>query len=70
MSRYVALWEYVKNADLSRLKLSFDEIEKITGFAIDHSFLTYKKELENFGYRVEKISLKEKNVTFIKIQTT
>lgn len=67
MSKYATLWEYVKNADLSPLKLSFEEIEKITGFAIDHSFLKYKKELEVFGYKADKILLKEKNVIFIKI---
>lgn len=67
MSKYATLWEYVKNADLSPLKLSFEEIEKITGFAINHSFLKFKKELKVFGYKADKISLKEKNVIFIKI---
>ena len=34
---------------------------------MDHSFLNYKKEAEQFGYRVEKISLKEKWVRFVRI---
>ena len=31
-------------------------------FDIDHSFLTYKKELLEYGYEVAKISIKEKYV--------
>lgn len=34
---------------------------------IDHSLLTYKKELLSYGYKVEKISMKEHTVTFEKI---
>ena len=36
------------------------------GFSIDHSFLTYKKELADFGYKVGKISMKEQTVEIIK----
>ena len=43
-----------------------DEIEKIEGFPIDHSFLTFKKELSEYGFKVGKISLKEKTVAFEK----
>ena len=32
----------------------------------DHSFLTYKKELLEYGYKVGKISMKNKTVEFIK----
>ncbi len=39
----------------------------ILGFAIDHSFLTYKKELKEYGYEVSKISMKRKTVIFNKI---
>lgn len=49
-----------------RFKLTFAEIEQIAGFPIDHSFLTYKKELLKYGYRVEKISMKEQTVLFEK----
>lgn len=34
------------------------------GIPIDHSFLNYKKELQNYGFKVGKISLKEQTVTF------
>ena len=37
------------------------------GFEIDHSFLDCKKELEEHGYKVDKISLKEQKITFEKI---
>ncbi len=66
MSKYELLWEWIKENGKENFKLSYDEIEKITGFKLDHSFLTYKKELLQFGYKVEKISMKEKTVAFIK----
>ena len=37
------------------------------GLSIDHSFLTYKKELIEYGYKVGKISMKEQKVTFEKL---
>ena len=37
------------------------------GLSIDHSFLTYKKELIEYGYKVGKISMKEQRVTFEKL---
>lgn len=37
------------------------------GFEIDHSFLDCKKELEEYGLKAEKISLKEQKITFEKI---
>lgn len=67
MSKYNAVWEYVQNHKQQVLKLTFDEIQNIAGIPIDHSFLKFKKELEDFGYQVEKISLKEKTVVFNKI---
>ena len=66
MSKYNALWEYVKNSGKQSLKLTFDEIQNIAGVPIDHSFLNFKKELTNYGYRVGKISMKEKTVNFEK----
>lgn len=45
----------------------YEEIKNILGFDIDHSFLTYKKELKDYGYQVGKISMKEKTVSFSKI---
>ena len=66
MSKYNLLWEYVKNNGNSSLKLTFEQIRQIAGISIDHSFLKYKKKLEEYGYRVEKISMKEQTVNFTK----
>ena len=67
MSKYKPLWVYLKENGEENYKLTFDEIQKVLGFKIDHSFLTYKKESENYGYAVEKISMKDKTVEFIKL---
>lgn len=66
MSKYSKLWEYIKNQNVDSLKLSYDEIEQIAGVPIDHSFLTYKKELLEFGWSVKKIWMKEKCVEFVR----
>lgn len=66
MSKYNALWEYVKNSGAQSLKLTFDEIQNIAGVPIGHSFLNFKKELADYSYRVGKISMKEKTVSFEK----
>jgi len=68
MSKYESLWKSIQKDGRDQFKLSFDEIKNILGFEIDHSFLTFKKELKNFGYIVEKISLKEKWICFSKIR--
>ena len=62
MSKYKLLWEHIKKDNGNELKLTFIDIEKILGFPIDHSFLNYKKELIDYGYKVEKTSLKEKYI--------
>ncbi len=67
MSKYSALWEYVKNNGNESFKLTFEEIQNIAGIPIDHSFLKHKKELAEYGYQVGKISLKEQTVIFNKI---
>lgn len=67
MSKYNALWEYVKNDGEETLKLTFDEIYDIAVVPVDHSFLKYKKEVSEYGYIVEKISLKEKTVLFTRL---
>lgn len=66
MSKYSALWEYVKKKENPSLKLTFEEIQSIVGIPIDHSFLKYKKELIDYGYQVGKISMKERTVVFYK----
>jgi hypothetical protein len=68
MSKFNKLWEYINNSKQEAIKLSFEDIKDVLGFDIDHSFLTYKKELKNYGYEVQKISLKEKTVLFNRIK--
>lgn len=62
MSKYEQLWVWIKENGTENFKISFDEIEKLAGVSIDHSFLKYKKELNEYGYEVGKISMKEKTV--------
>lgn len=66
MSKYEPLWSYVGEQEENFI-LSFEEIEEILGFPIDHSFLSFKKELIAYGWQVEKISMKNKNVSFKKL---
>lgn len=68
MSKYEKLWRYLQENDKEHYQLSYEEIKNILGFNIDHSFLTYKKELKEYGYEVSKISIKEKTVDFKKIE--
>ncbi len=67
MSKYEPLWKHLKENKKDNYKLSYEEIKNILGFCIDHSFLTYKKELKEYGYEASKISMKEKTVIFNKI---
>ena len=62
MSKYNKLWEFIRNKNDEIVELDFDSIRKLFGFEIDHSFLKYKKELEDYGYVVKKIYLKDKKV--------
>jgi hypothetical protein len=66
MSKYDSLWEYIGKCGEREITLSYEEIEKICGVTIDHSFLTYKKGLSGYGYAVKKISMKNKTVRFSK----
>ena len=68
MSKYEPLWKYLKDNNKENYKLSYEEIKNIVGFEIDHSFLTYKKELISYGYEVTKISMKDKTVLFNKLK--
>lgn len=67
MGKYNLLWEYVQENGSKSFMLTFDEIKDIVGLPIDHSFLKYKKELTEYGYKVGKISMKEQTVVFNKI---
>lgn len=66
MSKYSSLWDFIRADGRDAITLGYDEIEAICGFPIDHSFLSYKKELLPFGYKVGKISMKNRTVEFIK----
>lgn len=67
MSKYEKLWNWIVINDLDKFKLKYTQIEEIAGVKIDHSFLKYKKELLNYGYRVEKVSMKEETISFKKV---
>ena len=67
MSKYDALWAWIRENGTDSFQLTFAEIEQITGLPIDHSFLTYKKELMDYGYQVGKASMKEQTVFFQKL---
>lgn len=67
MSKYNALWEYVQKSGKESFQLTFEEIQKIAGVPIDHSFLKYKKELADYDYQVGKISMKKQTVCFYKV---
>lgn len=67
MSKYDPLWNWIKENGTDSFKLTYAEIEEIAGLPIDHSFLTYKKELSAYGYKVGKISMKEQTVAFEKV---
>lgn len=64
MSKYEPLWKYIQKNGMDSFRLTFAEIERIAGLPIDHSFLTYKKELQEYGYKVGKVSMKEQTVSF------
>ena len=66
MSKYDALWAWIRENGADSFKLTFNEIGQIAGAPIDHSFLASKKELMGYGYQVVKISLKEQTVLFQK----
>lgn len=67
MSKYNALLAWIRENGTDSFYLTFAEIEQIVGVSIDHSFLTYKKELMIYGYQAGKISMKEQTVVFQKL---
>ena len=68
MSKFDKVWEYVSSRNKSPLILTFDEIQNIADMPIDHSFLKYKKELYDYGFAVDIISMKNKTVKFIRTE--
>ncbi|MCR5230919.1 MAG: hypothetical protein K6D03_12415 [Solobacterium sp.] len=69
MSKYELLWNWIRENGTDSFKLTFDEIEKIAGIPIDHSFLAYKKELAGYGFMAGKISMKEQTVSFERLKS-
>ena len=67
MSKYEPLWRFLQSDGSELLQLSFERIEEVICFEIDHSFLTYKKEAANYGYSVDGISMKNRTVDFRRI---
>lgn len=66
MSKYDPLWDYIR--DNCPGKLTFADVEKACGIPIDHSFLRYKKELEAYGFRIGKISMKEQIIAIERLR--
>lgn len=62
MSKYSPLWEHLSKSKPK--EMTMDEIKNVLGFPIDHSFLTYKKELLSYGMKVKKIHMKESFIEF------
>lgn len=67
MSKYTPLWQQVQTHSGESFTMTFDEIKQVLGFEIDHSFLTFKKELPAYGWQVGKISIKGQTVAFLRI---
>lgn len=71
MSKYNDLWIYVdlifKQTGKENLEFSFRQIKDAAEIELDHSFLNFKKELLEYGYKVEKIKLKDKKIVFSKV---
>ena len=68
MSKSDALWTWIRDHGTERFSLTFAEIGEIAGVPVDHSFLTHKKELLDYGYEVKKISLKGETVAFQRVK--
>lgn len=68
MNKYGQLWDWIKENGTESFKLTFEEIEKLTGVPLDHSFLKYKKELTEYDYEVGKIYMKEQKIEFKRLR--
>lgn len=66
MSKYQKLWNYLKDQSSSYVDLTFEQVELVAGIPLDHSFLSHKKELLEFGWNVKKVHMKEKLVEFVR----
>lgn len=66
MSKYDLLWKYISQN--KNKNLTFEKIEEICNTRLDHSFLQYKRDLEEYGWKVKRISMKEQVVFFEEIK--
>lgn len=66
MSKYDALWKYVGEREDGALTLTFEEIARIAGMALDHSFLQYKKRTGGLRLAREEDFDETQNVQFEK----
>lgn len=67
MSKYDPLWQRVAETAGGSLVLTFDQIGTITGFPLDHAFLTCKKEPIPYRWQVQKVPMKAQTVLFTRI---
>ena len=56
MSKYAPLWEYI--AERGECALTFADIERVLGFAVDHAFSNAKKNCANTGIKSANYRLK------------
>lgn len=68
VSKYDGLWRWIAENGQAHFKLTYTQIKELAGVPIDHSFLSFKKELLDYGYKVVKISMKEETVAFEKVR--
>ena len=68
MSKYHLLWQHITAREEDGFTLTFEQMEEIAGIPMDHSFLKYKKELTEFGWKTGKISMKNRTVAFERIK--
>ena len=68
MEKYDVLWLWIAANGTDGMTLSYDDIERIAGCPVDHSFLNCKKRLLPFGWKVDKISMKQKTIRFVRTE--
>lgn len=68
MSKYDPLWKKIADSGQDELMIPFERVQEIAGVPLDHSFLNYKKELQNYGYQVDHIYLKKRQIKVSRIK--
>lgn len=67
MSKYNLFWKYIKINGKNSFMLSYSKNLQIARLPINPSFLKNKNELQEYGAKVGKISLKKQSVTIDRI---